>query len=312
MKIMMAGGTGLIGSALVNRWRDSHQLTVLSRKPSKVHHLFGEKVQALDWQQFNKDAATCLQDYDVVLNLCGANIGSKRWSNTRKREILQSRVETTACLAQACASLQSQAPRLLNASAIGIYGIHRQAYEYLPSALDEAADVASADDSFLARVGCAWEQALQTAEEAGVAVVRLRFAVVLSSDGGALVRMMLPFRLGFGGVIGTGTQILSWVSIEDVCRAIEFILAKPELQGAVNIVAPQAVSQEEFAHTLADVLRRPCAVPMPSFLLRFVFGQMAEELLLSGQHIVPSRLLHAGFQFHHPHLRDAFDHLLAT
>lgn len=289
MKILIAGGTGFIGQALVKAWT-KHDLTVMGRNTEF-------NLQSLQ-QLSDEEFAT----FDVVINLTGANIGAKRWSDARKKEILDSRVDATTTIATRCAKLGAKAPRLMNASAIGVYGLQPNQKQGLPPALDENTPIDFNDYSeFSAQVCRKWESATTIASDAGVAVTITRFAVVLG-PGGALKKLKLPYLLGLGGPIASGQQPFCWVALEDVERAMTWLLEHPEVTGPVNIVSPNTVTQKEFAKTFGKVLCRPAFMPTPALALKILFGQMAEELLLHGQHVVPTRLKKLGFEFTYPDL----------
>lgn len=243
------------------------------------------------------DAAT-LTGVDSVVHLAGTNI-AVRWTARTRREIVDSRTLGTRLIASAFAASGggATAPRVLvSASAIGFYGDRGDA------PLDEAS---STGDGFLADVVRQWESAAEPARTAGIRTVHPRTGVVLSPSGGALQRLLLPFQLGVGGRIGAGTQWMSWVSLDDTVRAIRFAIDHDTLHGAVNVVAPEPVTNAEFTTTLARVLSRPALVPVPAAALRLMFGAMADETLLASQRARPARLLAAGFRFAHPALDEA-------
>ena len=241
-----------------------------------------------------------------MINLTGASIGEKRWSGERKREILDSRVKPTRMLAEYCAELKEQSPVLLNASAVGVYGLQPEVADGLPPALDETTKINFNESTdFLSAVGRRWEQMLQIAEQAGVRVVKMRFGVVFGPNGGALVKMKLPFLFYLGGPIGSGQQPFSWVSLFDLIHAVKFLLNHSDIKGPVNIVSPNCITQKTFAKTLGEVLEKPSILPMPGLLLKLALGQMAKELLLSGQHAKPKVLLENGFEFQYADLKKA-------
>lgn len=300
MKIIIAGGTGFIGQALTQRWlAQEHQITVLGRDKAKVKALFADKVTAIDWQEFETQQTPLLKDCDAIINLCGANIGAKRWSQQRRQEILDSRIKPTKTIATACAQLQTDSPRLFNASAVSYYGLAANTDNGLPTAHDEEEEKIKPSNDFLSTIAHAWEKACQPAVDADIPLTNLRFAVVLAKHGGALPQMALPFYFGMGGRIGSGKQSFAWISLHDLCRAFDFLLQHPELKGPINLVAPKCIKQIELAHALGRAMHRPSLIPMPAWLLTTIFGDMAKELLLSGQHVVPTRLLDAGFTFDH-------------
>lgn len=307
MKIVIAGGTGFIGQALVKHFRAAnHQCVVLGRSHEKIKKIFGNTVKAITQKQVLTEGAAEIKTADLLINLAGASIGDKRWSKKRKREILDSRLLPTQRLTAICASLGKNSPPLFNASAIGIYGLQPVTGNVLPTALDERTniDFNSAPD-FLSQVARAWELATQPAKEAGVRVVNLRFGVVLGKNGGVLKKLKLPFLFFIGGPIGSGQQPFSWVAMEDLLRAVDFLFAKPEISGPVNIVAPNCVTQKQLAQALGKVLHRPSFISTPAFILQSLYGEMAKELLLSGQNVYPHILLEKGFQFRYPDITSA-------
>jgi hypothetical protein len=303
MHRIIAGGTGFIGRYLVQQWlAQDIPVTVISRSKDTVQKVFGDKVMPLTWQELSSQPASLIRAADIIVNLCGANIGTHRWSATRKQEIIDSRLEPTRLLTELCTVLGDKAPPLLNASAIGIYG--------LPTDFNQQFDENSvinfeAFPDFVSAVTRPWETTTIIAKAHGVHVVNLRFGVVLGPNGGVLKQLSLPFKLGLGGKIGSGQQPFSWIHIHDLANIIEFLLKNLEVCGPVNIVAPEWVTQEKFAKTLAKVLHRPCVMTTPAALLHLIYGQMADELLLSGQIVKPTKLINAGYQFAFPTLEAA-------
>jgi uncharacterized protein (TIGR01777 family) len=294
----------LIGKQLVEHWlKQNNRVSVVGRSKEKILQTFGNRVNALEWQELT---LASFQDVDLVVNLAGASVGEKLWSKARKDLILKSRLDATQQLVSLLASLGQKAPTLFNASAIGVYGLQAAVVDGLPPKLDESTvlDWNSAPD-FLSLVGREWEKATLPASASGVRVVNLRFGVVLSKDEGALPQIARPYYLGLGGPIGSGCQPMSWVAFVDVVRAIDFLSEKSDISGAVNVVAPQALMQKDFAKTLGKTLHRPSFMPMPGFLFKLMLGQMAAELLLQGQNVYPQRLLDAGFRFLYPDLGSA-------
>jgi len=287
MKVLIAGGTGLVGTHLTNLLAaEGHACEVVSRRPNV----------GIDWDQ---DALLAgVESVDAVVNLAGAGIFDHRWSVAYRREILESRVECTRRLAEACAAVGGR--RLVSSSAVGYYG---------PRDMTELGEDAPAGDDFLARVCVAWERALDPAREAGSSAACVRIGVVLASDGGALKKMKRPFQLCLGGALGSGKQPSAWVHVTDLCRLFLFLLEHPELEGAFNGAAPGCVDQRTFARTLGRVLHRPAILPAPAVALRVLLGGVA-QVLLTGQNAVPRRALEAGFVFEHPHLQGALENLV--
>ena len=293
MKIIVAGGTGFIGEPLVGRLiARGHDVAVLTRNPAKVR-----SGRAVPWSSVASEVAGAA----VVINLAGENVGAGRWTAERKRRIVDSRVGSTRELVEAMRDNPPQRRTFISASAVGYYGLRGD------ELLDESAP---AGEGFLADVVRQWEEAARGAEKIA-RVVLLRFGVVLASEGGALQKMMLPFRLGVGGPIGSGRQWMSWVDREDVLRAMEWAIDRPEVRGVYNITAPNPVINRDFARALGRALRRPAVLPTPAFALRLIFGQMADEMLLSGQRVAPARATIEGFAFEYPTIDAALRHVSA-
>lgn len=302
LSILIAGGTGFIGQALVNeRIKYGDHVTVLGRSRRKIKTIFSNSVSAISWQELNIET---LAAYDLVINLSGANISTKRWTTKRKKTIIDSRVKSTHKIANLCAELGSKSPRLLNASAIGIYGLKGQ------TKCDEQSLITRQPFSdFLNEVGYKWEQACEPAKLANVSTVNMRFGVVLAPNGGMLKKLVSVFKLGLGGRVGSGQQILSWISLTDLLSAINFLISHPEIHGPINMVAPTYCSQRQFAKRLAAMLHRPCLFPLPGFLVKLLYGQMGEELLLSGKAVSPQKLLEHGFHFQDNNLTQFFNNI---
>jgi uncharacterized protein (TIGR01777 family) len=292
MKCLVSGAGGLIGSSLVaSLTAGGHQVTRLTRAGSEAGSIAWDPATGVQ----DRDA---LEGHDAVVHLAGENIAG-RWTAAKKRRIADSRIIGTRSLCAALAALQRPPNVLVCASAIGYYGDRG----------DEMLDERSpAGTGFLAETCRAWEEAAEGARGRGIRVVPLRFGVVLSRRGGALARMLTPFRLGLGGRIGDGSQYMSWVAIDDAVGALEHALAREDLSGPVNAVSPAPVTNREFTATLARVLSRPAVFPMPAAAARLVFGEMADALLLASARVTPARLLATGYPFRHPALEGALRH----
>jgi len=279
--MVIAGGTGLIGSALaLHAQASGYDVVILSRGSARIKA--GRLVQ---WD--GRTHGPWLEEMeraDIVVNLCGANIGAGRWTTSRKREITESRILPARCLLEAIAHVGTQ-PQLLQASAVGFYGPSE-------TPVDEAN---GAGNDFLAELACEWED--QIAPYTGPCLIA-RFGVVLAAQGGVLPRLCLPFRLFVGGRLGTGEQWFPWVSIDDTVRAMVFALER-EMTGPLNIVAPTPLANRDLAQALGDILNRPSFIPTPGFALRALLGEQA-CLLLEGQCVTPRKLLESGFEFSHP------------
>jgi uncharacterized protein len=301
MKIIVTGASGLIGSALVPVLvKEGQQVTTLVRRESK------RKPQAdvteVVWQPARGELdAARLVGHDAAVHLAGEPIAGGRWTEAKKRRILESRVQPTRLLAEMLARLQSRPRVFVCASAIGYYG--DRSSELLT-------EESAAGEEFLSRVCREWEAACEPARAAGIRTVNLRFGVVLSERGGALAQMLTPFKLGLGGCVGTGWQYMSWVALDDVIGAIMQALTDESLAGPVNVVAPQPVTNNEFTKTIGRVLGRPTFMPVPTFALHLALGEMADELLLASARVEPAKLKAAGYQFKYPQLEPALRHLL--
>jgi uncharacterized protein (TIGR01777 family) len=244
-----------------------------------------------------------LEGLDGVVHLAGENVGA-RWTRSRKTRIRESRVKGTRLISERLAQLPQSPPVLVSASAIGIYGSRGD------QVLTEVSPPGDPSRDFLAAVALEWEAAAEPARVAGIRVVHPRFGLVLSPNGGALKKMLPPFRLGLGGPIGSGSQWISWISIEDAVGVILHALFTESLQGPVNSTAPEPVTNREFTRTLGRVLRRPVLFPVPIPVLRLVLGEMADSTLLASTRAVPSRLLEFEYRFRHPDLESALRHML--
>jgi hypothetical protein len=242
-----------------------------------------------------------LEGHDTIVHLAGENIASGRWNERTKKAIRDSRLDGTRLLCDAINRLQTPPQTLICASAIGFYGDRGE------EVLDERF---AAGEGFLADLCKDWETITESVRPRGIRVVNLRFGVVLSAAGGALATMLKPFKLGVGGVIGSGRQSMSWIGIDDAVGAIHHALTCDELSGAVNVVSPNPVTNRDFTKTLGRVLRRPTILPMPAFAARLAFGEMADELLLASTKVVPRRLVETGYAFRDPQLEPALRHLL--
>jgi uncharacterized protein (TIGR01777 family) len=295
MRIAVSGATGLVGSDLVLSLKTrGHQVTRIVRA--------GKADDDVVWDppSGQMDGAN-LNGLDAVIHLAGENIAGRRWSAEQKARIRDSRVQGTSLLSDTLAKLPQRPRTLISASAIGFYGDRGD---------EELTEASSAGTGFLAEVCQEWEDATAAAEKAGIRVVHLRFGVILSAKGGALAKMLTPFRMGVGGRIGSGRQWMSWIAIDDAAGAIIHALTTETLRGPVNGVAPGAVTNQEFTKTVGKVLSRPTIFPMPGFAARLAFGEMADELLLAGMRVLPKALTHSGYHFLYGDLESALRHLL--
>jgi uncharacterized protein (TIGR01777 family) len=292
----VTGSSGLIGSAL---------LPVLIAQGQSVTRLVRSQSQddnTIEWrpeaESLNHSA---LEGYDAVIHLAGEPV-AQRWTPATKQRIQASRVGTTRLLCEALAGLSAPPKVIISASATGYYGNRGD------EVLHESSAVGS---GFLSELCCAWEVATEPAHSCGIRVVHLRFGIVLSPRGGALSSMLLPFRLGLGGRIGSGQQYWSWITLDDAVGAICHVLNTPTLHGAVNVVSPHPVRNQEFTHVLATALGRPAIFPVPAFAIRLAMGQgVADELLLASARVAPAQLQATGYSFRHPQLDSALRNLL--
>lgn len=292
MNILVAGGTGFIGQAVIKHLKNKHKTIVLTRDLKKANALL-PGVEAITWE--SEALNSTLSTMDVVINLVGENIGDRRWFPSVKARILNSRIRATTQLCVAIEAIKQETrPRLFNASAIGIYGLPPEGIDQDKYSYNESSMPPQLAHDFLSEVGCAWEKPLNDSQ--GLSIVRLRFGVVLHPDGGMLNKLRLPYLCGLAGRIGSGKQSISWVALDDVVAVIAYLLEHPELTGPFNIVAPEVLSQKEFACTYAKYLNRPCFIPMPAFVVKLLFGQMGKELLLSGQKVESERLNFLSFK----------------
>lgn len=295
MRVVVTGATGLVGAQLAPLLTTGgHTVTKLVRRNPQPGEARWDPAQG----QIDSAALTAS---DAVVHLAGDNIADGRWSAAKKERILQSRVQGTRLIAESLAKLPSPPKTLVCASAIGFYGSRGDEW------LDEKS---TSGEGFLADVCRQWEAAAQPARDAGIRVVNLRFGVILTPKGGALAKMLFPFKTGGGGVIGSGKQYWSWVTIEDVIGAIHHALVNDSVTGPVNVVAPNPVTNYEFTKTLGRVLQRPTILPLPAFAARIVLGEMANELLLASQRVKPMQLEQTGYHFRHPQLEEALRALL--
>ena len=295
MRIAITGASGLIGSALAPALAAAgHDVVRLVRRsPGDPHELrWDPEVGTID--------AARLAGIDGAVHLSGATIG-RRWTDARKAEILDSRLRSTHLLAETLASLGPRPSVLVCAGGVGIYGDRGD------EILTEESELGS---GFLADVGRAWEGACEQARTAGIRVVNLRAGIVLSRKGGALSRLLTPFKLGLGGRVGSGNQWWSWVALDDAVGAIRFAL-EGDIAGPINVVSPNPVTNTQFTKALGKALGRPTIFPLPAAVARTMFGEMAEEALLTGQRALPARLVDAGFGFELAELDAAFERALS-
>jgi uncharacterized protein len=295
--VLITGASGLIGRALSQRLRaDGMTVVPLLRRSAEAG-----KSPAVDAKGQSTSAGQAWWDLEqgvidlngappprAVIHLAGENIGQGRWTSARKQRFVDSRVRGTTLLCEWMAQLPAPPEVLVSASATGFYGDRQD---------QELTEASSCGSGFLADLCRQWEHCTAAAEDAGIRVVHLRTGVVLSPDGGALQKMLTPFKLGLGGRVGSGRQWMSWLSLDDAVSAITFILDRSKLAGAVNLVGPQPVQQIDFARALGRALRRPTLAPVPAAVIQLLFGEMGRELLLASTRVLPQQLLESGFAF---------------
>ncbi len=297
MKILLTGSTGLIGSALIELLRTEGHSTVRLRRG---HADAGDILWNPDKGEIDLKA---LEGADAAVHLAGESIAAGRWTPERKQRILDSRVKGTTLLAKSLATLQRPPRVLVSASAVGYYG------DRGPELLTEDSPAGS---GYLPTVCREWEAATAPAAEKGIRVVRLRIGIVLSPKGGALAKMLTPFRAGLGGPLGSGTQYMSWIALEDLCRMFLHSIRTESITGPANAVAPAPVTNNEFTKELAMALHRPAVFRMPHLAARLAFGEMADALLFSSARVVPEKMQASGFVYRYLTLRSWFSDRLST
>ncbi|MBU0676860.1 MAG: TIGR01777 family oxidoreductase [Verrucomicrobia bacterium] len=298
MRILVSGASGLIGTALCSFLSESgHSILRLVRNPARVAE------DAVYWRpeaDLMQDAGR-LEGIEAVINLAGSPVAGARWNRRVKADVRSSRIRGTRLLASVCAGLKRKPSVFLSASATGFYGDRGD---------DELTESSPAGGGFLASVVKDWEMVTSPASLHGIRVATMRIGMVLSPDGGAMAKMLLPFRLGLGGRFGSGRQFYSWVHIRDLCRATEFLLLHDDISGPVNFVSPSPVTNAELTRSLARAVHRPAFMHMPALAARVLIGEMADELLLASAKVIPKKLVDAGFAFEFPELAAALRALL--
>lgn len=303
MRVLVTGGTGLIGRSLVaDLARDAHEVVVLSRNPVSAPALpSGVEVQPWDARS-PAGWGPLVNSIDVIVNLAGENISAGRWTAERKTRIVQSRLEAGRALVAAVQAATRKPRALIQASAVGYYG---------PRGAEPLTEDAPPGDDWLSQLAVEWEAVTRPVEDFGVRRAIIRTGVVLNLAGGALPKMALPFRFFVGGPVGSGRQPFPWIHIADEVAAIRFLIDHPEARGPFNLTAPQALTNAEFSRALGRAIRRPAWLPVPELALRVLFGQMA-TVLLTGQNAVPAKLQQMGFAFRFSAsdaaLSDLFEH----
>lgn len=297
MRVLISGSHGLIGSALVSFLADhGHRVVRLVNEKQSADN------EVITWDPLEKKIKLEeLEGFDSVIHLAGENVASGRWTARKKKAIYDSRILSTQFLCESFKKLSSPPKSFICASAIGFYGHCDEEF------IDEKK---GSGEGFLSRVCQDWESAAKILKKTSTRVVNLRFGVVLSSDGGALAQMLRPFRMGFGGRVGSGEQYMSWIAIDDAISAIYFVMRHKEIDGPVNIVSPNPVTNLEFTKVLGETLGKWVIVPLPAFLARIAMGELANELLLASTRVVPKKLEKSEFLFRFPNLKDALEHVI--
>ncbi len=291
MRILISGASGFVGTALAQHLEGAgHTVARLVRRvPASPHEIRWDPARG------SLDPAA-LEGFEGVVHLSGEGIAEERWTPARKQRLWSSRIESTRLLSETIARLDRRPRVLVSMSAVGYYGDRGD---------EELTEASSEGRGFLTRLARAWEQAAEPAQRGGVRVVHPRMGIVLGANGGALAKMLTPFRFGVGGPIGNGRAWWSWIALDDAVAAVEFVLRNDMLGGAVNFTGPHPVRNAEFARALGAALGRPAFFPVPALALRAMFGEMANEALLASARVLPARLLAAGYTFRHPHLESA-------
>lgn len=297
-RYLITGGTGFIGTPLVRAISAAgHEAVVLTRHPARHQGRYGDQVRYVD----SFDAIAGDTWFAAVINLAGEGNGDKRWSDKRKHVLLESRVGLTAALVQLLERLDTRPGVMISGSAIGWYGA------------SDATPLTEQDTfhpEFTHDLCQAWEDAAAAVTGLGIRLCIMRLGVVLGRNGGVLKRLLPPFYFGLGGRIGDGRQVMSWVHLDDVIKAVNFLVNNDTLSGVFNLTAPDAVTNAEFTRAIGLAISRPTLLPLPAFAVKALFGEMGDRLLLQGQNVVPERLLQAGFTFDYPALDDALADIL--
>lgn len=296
MKILITGGTGLIGSNLckdlIAEYKNM-EISILTRNSKLVNNSSASHIKYID--NFNN----LEKDFDVIINLTGEPLNKGRWTKNKKAKIFSSRIDTTKKLIEYLRKLQKKPKLLISGSAIGFYGSSRTT--------NFTEDSKASDDGFTHRLCEEWEKIANEATDLGIRVVNLRTGIVLAEEGGILKEMILPFKLGLGCQIGDGNSWMSWIHIKDLCNMIKYIIKNKNIEGPVNATSPNPLPNREFSQILAQVLNRPMFLTMPSFIVKIIFGEMGETLLLNGQKVLPNKITKAGYSFKFNSLKQALE-----
>lgn len=312
-RYLITGGSGFIGTVLIKQLLlENHDVTVLTRNEVKTAQHFAAVIDEAreDFQTKSKvktvsslDAIYPDQSFDVIINLAGQGIADKRWNDEIKQQLIDSRIKTTQALYEFIKELTLKPDVFISGSALGYYGLRET-----DDAIDEEG---GADDSFSSHICQLWEAEAKNIEALGIRTCYLRTGIVLGKNGGALAKMLPPFKMALGGPIGSGKQWMSWVHMDDIVGMIRFAIDNETIKGPINGTAPEPATNKAFSKALGKALKRPAIFPMPAFVVKMLFGQMGEELLLAGQKVIPKKLTQAGYQFKHSTLEDALEDIVS-
>lgn len=301
--VVVCGASGMVGRALIDTLtRRGTPFAVVGRDPARLADQFPRAQRCMSWDGFRDGDSS---DVGTIVNLAGAGVNDERWSPAYKKTMTESRITSTAVCASVCA--ENPTVHLINASSVHAYGIYPDDH----AAFTEYDRDRRVGTCYLQELIDDWEAATQPAADAGSPVSLLRIGVVLSMDGGALPPLATPFKFFIGGRYGTGKQVMSWISLRDLVSAILFLIDHPDIEGPVNVVAPNAASNAEFARALGKAMKRPSAVPLPPAAVRLILGEAGDELVLAGQRVSPTKLVDAGFGFADPDISSCLEHLTA-
>lgn len=299
MKIIVTGATGFIGRALCNELAKKHHVIAFTRTPVKASALFEKPVDIVKWNLKYQDGwEKYLDGSDAIVNLAGTNLASGRWTKQFKSEILDSRIQASKVLIQAIKKSKVKPKTMITASAIGFYGNRSD---------DKLDEESRGGVGFLADVAQEIEDCSREFDTLGLRSVVIRTGIVLGSSGGALPKMIMPFKFYLGGYWGSGGQWMSWISLADEVAAIKFVIENSNLHGVFNLTSPEPIQNQQFFQILASELKKPCWLPIPAFALNIMFGEMADGLFLSGQRVYPRKLINSGFEFKYPELKKALE-----
>lgn len=298
MKILISGASGLVGTHLIPTLEEKdHEVFALVRKTP-------QNDTEIRWDSkkgFTDEEQAKMENFDAVVHLAGDNIASESWSDEKKRKIRESRELGTRVLVDALKKTKNPPKHFISASAIGIYGDGKDKI---------LTEESPHGEGFLPEVCEAWEQEAKRAEEFGARVVLMRIGIVLAKEGGALEKMLTPFKFGVGGTVGSGEQWMSWIALDDIISIINFFIEHENLNGVFNLTAPNPVTNEQFTKALGHALSRPTILPIPEFAIKLMFGEMGETLLLQGARVLPKHLEEAGYKFKYTNIKDAMKHVL--